>query len=96
MPTPGDFMQRSHHTSPPRHHAAAVPTLLAAHADGVRLRLRWMPGGLRRLRGRVGRLRQQGEKVDKDEFLADFKDGLEASTTAAITMTMEPRGRTAA
>jgi hypothetical protein len=31
----------------------------------------------------------EGEEVDKDEFLADFKEGLEASTTAAITMTMD-------
>ena len=31
----------------------------------------------------------EGEEVDKDEFLADFRDGLEASTTAAITMTMD-------
>lgn len=32
---------------------------------------------------------EAGEQVDKDEFLADFKDGLEASTTAAITMTTD-------
>jgi hypothetical protein len=32
---------------------------------------------------------EEGEEVDKDDFLNDFRDGLEASTTAAITMNTE-------
>jgi hypothetical protein len=31
----------------------------------------------------------EGEEVDKEEFLSDFREGLEASTTAGITMTMD-------